>query len=729
MANPALVKMLSYSTFEELSARNLEEEGFEPTYQRKQFVDKIEKEGEVRALESAWNCRDGKVIFVRESAHAVRDEKGNTLYYDGTVEDITERKRAEEAVRESEERFRMVFENVFDGISIYNEDPDPSKRRLVECNERYAAMAGRSREELTQLGSTQGLQITIEDTANDNRLESLARGTAFQGSFSWIRPDGKDNIVEYVGVPITWRGKSHSIGIDRDITVRKLAEEALKKSEEQYRHFFDEDLTGDYISTPEGKILSCNPAFARIFGFASIEEALNTNASDLQSEPENWEIYLRLLKERRKLEYYESEYLRRDGTRAYCVENAIGIFDPQGNLVQIRGYIFDDTKRKNLERQLIQAQKLESLGTLASGIAHDFNNILGIILGYATLLTRQKPDPENIKISADAVIRASQRGAALVKQLLTFARKVDVQLQSVRLNDLVNEISQLLSETMAKTVEISLHLDEDLPAITGDPSQIHQVLLNLCVNARDAMPKGGTIGITTCCQQGETIREKFPGAVASKYVVLRVADTGIGMDKRTQSRIFEPFFTTKGVGKGTGLGLSVVFGILESHDGFVDVESEPDKGTTFHLYFPVLQPVDLEQAKAEIQQVIPGGNETILVVEDEEMLTRLLRTSLQAAGYTVLIAVDGQEAVDLFDQHQDEIQLVLSDVGLPKLTGYDVFRKMKRTKPNLKFILASGFIEPQLKSEILKEGVRDFVQKPYSVYEVLKAIRTILDQK
>jgi two-component system, cell cycle sensor histidine kinase and response regulator CckA len=449
----------------------------------------------------------------------------------------------------------------------------------------------------------------------------------------------------------------------------------------------------------------------------------------LYTEPEEREIFLRLLKERRKLEYYESEYLRRDGTRVYCVENAVGIFDPQENLVQFWGYIFDDTKRKNLERQLIQAQKLESLGTLASGIAHDFNNILGIILGYASLLTRGEPDRENIKSSADAVIRASQRGASLVKQLLTFARKVDIQLQSVRLNDIVNEISKLLSETMAKTIEISLHLEKDLPTITGDPTQIHQVLLNLCVNARDAMPKGGTIGITTCCQQGETIRAKFPRAVAHKYVVLRVADTGIGMDEMTRSRIFEPFFTTKEVGKGTGLGLSVVFGIMESHKGFVDVESKPGKGTTFHLYFPVLQSKEIEQAKAEIQQVISGGKETILVIEDEEMLRELLRTSLRSAGYTVLTAVDGQEAVDLFDQHQDEIQLVLSDVGLPKLAGYDVFRKMKRTKPDLKFILASGFMEPQLKSEIFKEGVRDFVQKPYSVYEVLKAIRTVLDQK
>jgi CheY-like chemotaxis protein len=218
-------------------------------------------------------------------------------------------------------------------------------------------------------------------------------------------------------------------------------------------------------------------------------------------------------------------------------------------------------------------------------------------------------------------------------------------------------------------------------------------------------------------------------AAAHEYVMLTVADTGTGMDKETRTHIFEPFYSTKEVGKGTGLGLSVVFGIMQSHKGFIDVESESGRGTTFYLYFPMLESMEIEQVKARVQKEIPGGNETLLVVEDEEMLRELLRIALQTAGYTVLTAVDGQEAIDLFDQHWGDIQLVLSDVGLPKLSGYDVFRKMKRTKPNLRFILASGFMEPTMKYEIFKEGVKDFVQKPYSVYEVLQAVRTILDRK
>jgi PAS domain S-box-containing protein len=641
------------------------------------------------------------------------------------AESRRERKRAEEALSASEVRYRRLFEAARDGILIL----DAETGMVVDVNPFLVEMLGYSREQF--LGKRIWELGFFKDIA------------ANKSNFMELR---KKEFIQYENLPLeTANGRlinvefvSHVYQVDRDkviqcnirdITERKLAEDSLKKSEEQYRQFFEDDLTGDYISTPDGKIISCNPAFARMFGFASVEEALNSDANVLFTEPESREIFLRLLREKKRLKYYESEYLRRDGSRVYSNENAVGIFDPQGNLVQIRGYIFDESKRKSLELQLVQAQKLESLGTLASGIAHDFNNILGIIIGYASLLTRGEPDQKTIKSNVDAVLKASMRGAALVKQLLTFARKADVQMAPVRFNDIVNEISKLLSETIAKTIEITCDLEKGLPAISADATQVHQVMINLCVNARDAMPNGGKLTITTSRQQGDSIRTKFPMAAAHEYVMLTVADTGTGMDKETRTHIFEPFYSTKEVGKGTGLGLSVVFGIMQSHKGFIDVESESGRGTTFYLYFPMLESMEIEQVKARVQKEIPGGNETLLVVEDEEMLRELLRIALQTAGYTVLTAVDGQEAIDLFDQHWGDIQLVLSDVGLPKLSGYDVFRKMKRTKPNLRFILASGFMEPTMKYEIFKEGVKDFVQKPYSVYEVLQAVRTILDRK
>lgn len=636
------------------------------------------------------------------------------------------RQRAEDALRESELRFRSVWEKGTDGMRITDE-----QGTVLLANDAYCTMMEKQRSEI----EGKPMSIVYEIAAQQKTQRSLQERFRLRTVPASLERD-----------VVLWNGKRMSfelsnsfleiphqptllLSVLRDITERKRAEEALEESENRYRQFFEDDLTGDYISTPDGKVLSCNPAFARIFGFASTEDALTSNASMLFAEPSGREQFLNLLREKKRLDYHQAEYLRHDGSPVYCIENAIGAFDSEGNLVQIRGYVLDESQRKLLERQLAQAQKLESLGTLASGIAHDFNNILGIILGYASLLAHGEPDQEKLKSNVDAVLKATRRGAALVKQLLTFARKTDVQLQPVRLNDVLDELSKLLSETVPKTIEITLNLRKDLPNITGDPTQIHQVLLNLSVNARDAMPNGGRLTLSTHLQRGDAIRNKFPNAAAREYAMLTVADTGGGMDQKTRSRIFEPFFTTKEVGKGTGLGLSVVFGIVESHKGFIDLESEPGMGTTFYLYFPVLQPEEIEQTRAETEKEIPGGTETLLVVEDEGALRELLKTALQTAGYVVLTAVDGEEAIELFSHHHDDIKLILSDAGLPKLSGYDIFRKMKSRDPNLKFVLASGYVEPRLKSEIFKEGVKDFVQKPYGIYELLRSVRTILDQE
>jgi len=603
--------------------------------------------------------------------------------------------------------------------------------RFIDVNERFSNFTGYSRDEII---GKKILDLNIwaypeERTALIQRL--LKEGAVRDVELKQCRRSGemRDVLASFELIELAGESDRVLISMFIDITERKSAEQALKTSEEQYRRFFEEDLTGDFLCTPGGEIISCNPAFARIFGFASVAEAKAFNANDLFPETSERESFIRMLREEKKLEYHEVEYVRRDGTRVYCVENAVGVFDSSGNLTQIKGYIFDESRRKSLENQLIQAQKLESLGTLASGIAHDFNNILGIVMGYSNLVGRQISEPENMNLSLGAIVKACLRGAALVNQLLTFARKAEPELTLVKLNDSVVEISQLLSETIAKTIVINLDLDQGLPSISADATQIHQVLLNLCVNARDAMPNGGTITMDTRLEQCDAVRVKFPNAAAPQYVALRVRDTGVGMDERTRNRIFEPFFTTKEIGKGTGLGLSVVFGILTSHKGYVAVESEPGKGTTFCLYFPVPELLEMEQAKTEIQNQIRGGKETILVVEDEEPLRKLLNTFLRSGGYTVLSAADGREAVDLYDKNHRNIKLVLADYGLPRLGGYDVFKKMKSENPGVKFILASGYLEPQMKSDFLKEGVKYFLQKPYSEAHVLRTVRSVLDNE
>ncbi|HUL42744.1 MAG TPA: ATP-binding protein, partial [Bacteroidota bacterium] len=418
---------------------------------------------------------------------------------------------------------------------------------------------------------------------------------------------------------------------------------------------------------------------------------------------------------------------RRDGS-ALPVEYSSSPIVDNGKIQGAVVAFMDVTERRMLQQQLMQTQKIESIGRLAGGIAHDFNNILTIIVGHASILKRLPPDSPKRPESVVAVEKAAQRGAGLVRQLLTFARKTDVMLESVRLNEVIAEVAKLINETFPKTIIIAMRLESNLPPIHADANQLHQVLVNLCVNARDAMPEGGTLSIGTSQVPLEKVRSKYSAASASEYVEISVTDSGTGMDEQTLNRIFEPFFTTKEVGKGTGLGLAVVFGIVETHKGFIGVESAVGKGTTFHLYFPVQSRTVEERAATEAELVdIPGGSETILVVEDEQMLRELLFGTLTGKGYNVLLAEDGQEMISQYVTHQERISLVISDMGLPKVGGYEAFKKIRSVDPSAKVVLASGYLEPNVKSEILRSGARDFIQKPYSPEEVLKKVREIID--
>ena len=510
----------------------------------------------------------------------------------------------------------------------------------------------------------------------------------------------------------------------------RQAQAALKEAKEKYQNLFERNFSGAFVSTPDGKLLECNPAFVRMFGFDSVEDAKARNVSDLYSDPEQRRLLLLTLQARKEIEYLEVQMVRKDGGPVRVIENVVGKFDNDGKLAELTGYLFDDTKRQLLEQQLIQAQKFESLGTLASGIAHDFNNILSIIIGHATLIQRAQLDPEKIAERIKTITTAAQRGAGLVRQLLTFARKSDVILQRISLNDVIKEVVLLTSETFPKTVTVSTKLADELPTILADSTQIQQVFINMCVNARDAMPDGGSLSLSTHLMTGSKVHARFPEAKASEYVLVEISDTGIGMNEATRARIFEPFFTTKVPEKGTGLGLAVAFGIIHIHQGFIDVSSEPGHGTSFSIYFPVnLEELEPFEIKQEMLEDTVGGTETLLLVEDEEMLRSLAKMILKGKGYNVLTASDGEEAVRMFMLRQNDIDLVLSDMGLPKLNGYDVLAQVKHIKPDVKFILASGYIEPGEKSEILKLGARAFIQKPYVPNEMLRKIRQVLDEK
>jgi signal transduction histidine kinase/CheY-like chemotaxis protein len=385
--------------------------------------------------------------------------------------------------------------------------------------------------------------------------------------------------------------------------------------------------------------------------------------------------------------------------------------------------LLDIEEQKRLEAQLRQSQKLESVGTLAAGVAHDFNNILNIIRGYASMLAGRPDTAEEVKVIDEAI----ERGASTVRQLLILSRKTEAEVVQTSLNDLVSELALLLRQTFPKTIDVAVELAPTLESTLADANQIRQVLLNLALNARDAMPRGGRLTLAT--RVVEAARGDSPKRL---YFVIEVADTGHGMDETVRSRIFEPFFTTKQTGEGTGLGLAIAYGVVQNHGGFIDVDSEAGRGTTFRLFFPAghfeeqltLSTLARSGSIASVRR--PPAQRTVLVVEDEEHTARLLKTVLMRRGSTVLVAHDGQEAIDTFESRWREIDAVLLDIGLPKIPGWEVMRRMKEIDPAVKIIVASGNIAPELRADMHRVGVSHFIDKPYAFEGVAEKLENVI---
>jgi PAS domain S-box-containing protein len=504
--------------------------------------------------------------------------------------------------------------------------------------------------------------------------------------------------------------------------------EKLQHSEQKYRLIFENAVMGIYQSSPEGKVLTANPATVRMLGYDSLEELLAADIPhDIYISSVDREKHLEELHRTGRLDGAELRLRRKDGREIIVYENARAVTDADEKVLYYEGTMMDITEKKALEQQLLQAQKMESIGTLAGGIAHDFNNLLTAILGYSSLMLSQSrpgdPRSQDLKI----IEQSAKRGAELTARLLAFSRQAISQLRPMKVNDIVDETLPLLRRSLDASIDIEVVKTNDLWMVEADAAQLQQVLMNLCINARDAMPEGGLLRIETAnVVLDENHCRRHPEARPGDFVVLRVTDQGVGIASEHLPRIFEPFFTTKEMDKGTGLGLAVVYGIVKGHQGFIEVESQPDAGAQFTIYLPATQKPSI--SPTPIAPKKSQGQELILVVDDEELVTQLAKLILERDGYSVLTADSGVEALKIYRERGHEIELIVLDLTMPKMNGRECYRQLVKLNPTVKVLLSSGYSANGAVKELLEEGAIGFIQKPYRAEELSRAVREMLDR-
>lgn len=677
--------------------------------------------GEIQELQYAYmgKRKDGTLVDLEAKDSSTEWDGAPAVI--GTLLDTTERNRVLTSLSQSEEKYRDTV--TLAPVGIFQTTKDG---RFVMVNRSLVRILGyESSEELLQLNLNSLSYDGREEASFAQRLD--AADAIAESDLRWRRKDGMCIWVQLTAHAV--KDKTGEIlyleGFARDITSRKEVEQIVRRSEENYRSLFECAREVIFTLDPKGNITALNPSFERATGWKR-EVWIGRHISEI-IHPDDYEradVEFRRILAGGPSTQNEYRVLAKSSEYLVC-EIGVTIQIRDGAIVGVLGTARDITNQKRLEQQLRHIQKMESIGTLAGGIAHDFNNILNIVSGYASLAEEQSDKPDKLKTDLEMIRSASDRGATLVRQLLTFARKSDVVVGPVDLNALINDLVQMLGATFPKSIEIEVSHGDVIPCIEADQDQLHQALLNLAVNSRDAMPNGGKLRFSTDLIHGDELRKRISYAKASEYVHIAVSDTGVGMDDETKSKVFEPFFTTKQ--RGTGLGLSVVYGTIGSHNGFVEIESAIEHGTTMHLYLPITLSTPLTVRRPDGGAEIRGGTECILVVEDEYALRDYLKFVLEEKGYHVLEAANGIDAVDVYTAHRERIALVISDLGMPKLDGIGLLRRILEISPTAKIILASGYIDTHQRSEMFRLGAKHVFQKPYHGKEILLRVREILD--
>jgi PAS domain S-box-containing protein len=737
-ANPAFMRMTGYTPEEVIGKSPRLLQG--PRTDRKTL-------NKIRAALDAWQPvqaellnyrKDGTEFWGELNIVPIADAHGVHTHWVAVKRDITERKRAEEALMKSEKRLRTMADAA--PVLIWESDEN---KKITYCNKSWLDFTRKTLEQTIGFGWYD--DIHSEDLPRV--MATLNKGVdahhPFDIEFRRRRWDGQYRWLFGNGVPkFTADGiLTGFVGCSLDITDRKQAQDQLKVQAAIINQI-NEAVIGINIKR---QITFWNKAAEKLYGYSE-REAVGQYSRDIvkrkfnQSEDEQ--------KIRQNIESgitFEAELIhtKRNGVDFPVSLTCSATWDDSGNRTGMVMVVHDltdakkaEVEKEHLTRQLLHVQKMEAIGILASGISHDFNNILTSISGYATLLRPAlEGDPQNAKRLA-RIEEAANRAATLTRQILGFARKGKLNVQPIKLSDCIDSVIRLIEPTLDKRIQTIVEVQHDLPLIDGDESQLEQVLLNLTVNAVDAMmqaidQKGsGWLRFTVSLDPlQDSLAGLYNGSPKTPFVHLIVSDDGAGMSEAIRSKIFEPFFTTKEIGKGTGLGLSMVYGIVASHQGFVTVESEVGKGTKFHLFFPAIQQPEQPKMLASKSQQTLTGSGTVLVIDDDVAISEMVSEVLNDAGFTVLTAENGEMGIQRFAEHADEIGLVILDMNMPKMNGKETFQHLKKIYPSVKVLLATGYSENHVAGEMIKQGLAGVISKPYAVNEMVQKVTELLDVK